>query len=99
MAMRVYDWYIVCVVVVKVAFVIALVLYWNALRTHDTHAATRTKQYKSKLEILFFSMMSLLLAFLFFPGRPTLHVALHERETQILLFMYGVVMLLYMMQQ
>lgn len=87
--MQLYDVYIGMIILCKILMLICAVIHYILNSTHST-LKEWTGYYKDVFEFLFVFMLSILLLYLFNPINPKTI----NRETRILLFMLGIILLI-----
>ena len=92
--MKYFDIYVTLILMVKIVFVILAVyrLYVKAKKPQDKKLLETIEFWKSKVEFLFISLMSILLIYLFNPRANRINII--DSETKLLLYLFGFVLLL-----
>jgi len=89
-----YNAYIQSIIAVKIIFVffVLVQIYFLVKGKKDSEMDKKIKAWKTKVEFVFKILMSLLILFLFNPR--TDRSILIDKETKILLFMFGIILIL-----
>jgi hypothetical protein len=92
--MNKFDIYITFIFLIKIGFItMALIhLYFKLKHTENTDLDKKILYWKDRFELIFIALMSFLLIYLFNP-RYDKNIFI-DHETKILLFMFGVVLLI-----
>ena len=92
--MKYFDIYVTLILMVKIVFVILAVyrLYVKAKKPQDKKLLETIEFWKSKVEFLFITLMSILLIYLFNPRANRINII--DSETKLLLYLFGFVLLL-----
>ena len=87
-----YNAYIQSIIAVKIIFVffVLVQIYFLVKGKKDSEMDKKIKAWKTKVEFVFKILMSLLILFLFNPR--TDRSILIDKETKILLFMFGIIL-------
>jgi hypothetical protein len=89
-----FDIYITLIFIVKIVFIILATykLHIKNKKIQDKKLLQTLEVWKRRVEFIFITLMSLLLVYLFNPR--TNHISMIDSETKMLLFLFGLVLLL-----
>jgi len=93
--LRFYDIYLLFIVGIKILFIVSALgffYYSHFAKTPNTLAkSTQFQTWKERTEFVFILSMTILLMYLFYPRREPTEI---DRESRILLFIYGCILLI-----